>query len=215
MFVGHIGAGLALKKINPQINVAWPVFFALFADFLLGIFMLLGWEKFSVPENFAQKHYLIFHFPYSHGLLASLVWGLLISYMAFFITRNYGFAFILALAFLSHFLLDLLVHLPSIPLTGENSAKLGAGLWENMPLALFIEFGVLTLGWGLYLFSSKAHFFRKFSAGMLLALLTVTQYFGQTYANQPPKLYQLLTNWMGVSLFLFGIFYWIDQKKKQ
>jgi len=53
--------------------VGWLVFAAVLADFLLGIFAGLGIEHATVPRDYAHKHYLLFTFPYSHGLLTLLL----------------------------------------------------------------------------------------------------------------------------------------------
>ena len=54
MLIGHLGVGLALKKTEPKINVGWLFFMALFFDFLLGIFVLLGLEQVQIPENYDE-----------------------------------------------------------------------------------------------------------------------------------------------------------------
>jgi len=52
-------------------------------DFLLGVFGFLGLEHATVPDDYTHRHYLLFTFPYSHGLLPLFLWaaiaGLLIS----------------------------------------------------------------------------------------------------------------------------------------
>ena len=77
MFVGHLGVGLGLKKVEPEVNLGLLFFATLLLDFLLGIFVLMGIEQVHVPADYASLHYLMFTFPYSHGLLASLIWAAL------------------------------------------------------------------------------------------------------------------------------------------
>ena len=78
MFVGHLGVGLTLKKIEPKINLGILFFASLFIDFLLGLFVLAGLEQVIVPNAYSQLHYLNFSFPYSHGLLAVVIWSLIL-----------------------------------------------------------------------------------------------------------------------------------------
>ncbi len=47
--------------------------------------------------------------------------------------------------------LDLVVHTPDLPLSGDASTKLGLGLWNNAPLTFLLEAAVLLGGLGLYL----------------------------------------------------------------
>jgi hypothetical protein len=42
-------------------------------------------------------------------------------------------------AVLSHWVLDLMVHVPELPLGGETAAKVGLGLWNVMPPSLMLE----------------------------------------------------------------------------
>src|SRR5262245_28014615 len=126
MFAGHLAAGLVLKKVERRLNLGWLFFATLFHDFLLGILVLLGLEQVHIPSNFAQTHYLTFTFPYSHGLAASIFWSLL----GFGITyallprwssserKRAGLA--ISLVVFSHFILDWMVHIPEIPLLGNN-----------------------------------------------------------------------------------------------
>ena len=74
MFVGHLGVGLALKKIEPKINLGILFFASLFIDILLGLFILADLEQVMVPNAYSQLHYLHFSFPYSHSLFAVVIW---------------------------------------------------------------------------------------------------------------------------------------------
>jgi hypothetical protein len=75
MGIGHVALALGAAKATPRLNVGWLVFAALVSDFLLGIFALIGLEHASVPPDYAQRHYLLFTFPYSHGPGASFPMG--------------------------------------------------------------------------------------------------------------------------------------------
>ncbi|HSP20090.1 MAG TPA: hypothetical protein VLQ79_11280, partial [Myxococcaceae bacterium] len=75
MFVGHLGVGLALSAGSRRFRLGTLLGAALLLDVLLGVFVLAGWERVIVPPDFAATHYLEFEFPYSHGLVATLVWA--------------------------------------------------------------------------------------------------------------------------------------------
>jgi hypothetical protein len=53
------------------------------------------------------------------------------------------------MASFSHWVLDLLVHVPDLPLY-DNSAKVGFGLWQHVVLSFPLELIVLGLGAWLY-----------------------------------------------------------------
>jgi len=46
----------------------------------------------------------------------------------------------------SHFLLDLPMHTPDMPIVGNNSPKIGLGLWRHRNLALAAELATLAAG---------------------------------------------------------------------
>ncbi len=144
MFVGHLGAGLLLKRADRRMNLGVLFFAVMFLDFLLWVLVVAGIERVIAPPDFAAKHYFTFVFPYSHGLAASIVWsccGGVVVWTALgvrFKSRARA-AVIVAAAVFSHFIVDALVHVPELPLLGEASPKLGLSLWENMPLALGVE----------------------------------------------------------------------------
>ena len=126
MFVGHIGAGLAMKRIEPRLNLGALLLAAMFADALLWLLVLLGVESVGAPVDTGRGKFFTFVFPYSHGLAASLVWS--------------------ALA-----VLDVIDHVPEMPLLGQGSPKLGLGLWQSMPAALALELGLAAAGLATYL----------------------------------------------------------------
>ena len=72
MFAGHVGAALALGRVERRVNVGVFVFAALVLDVLLWLLVLVGLESVTSPANFSATHQPEFAFPCSHGLSASL-----------------------------------------------------------------------------------------------------------------------------------------------
>jgi hypothetical protein len=192
MFAGHIGVALALSRAERRVNPGVLILAALGLDFILWTFVLLGWESVVIPANFAGTHQPEFVFPYSHGLLAAVVWSLLVAVATLAWYRPLKAAALraalfVAMAVFSHWLLDALVHGPEMPLLGANSSKIGLGLWNSMAAALFVE-ALITLA-GLWLFVSSANISRGKKAG-LVVLTSVTLVFtvvGMTVAPPPPS----------------------------
>jgi hypothetical protein len=77
LFAGHVGVALAIGRVERRVNVGIFVTAALLLDFVLWLFILLGWESVSIPDDFAATHQPRFVFPYSHGLLAAGGWSAL------------------------------------------------------------------------------------------------------------------------------------------
>jgi hypothetical protein len=212
MGVGHLAVGLMLKRAEPRISLGLLFFLALLLDFLLGVFYWLGLEQASVPAHYENAHSIVFSFPYSHGLLASLLW----SALAFLVARylwpkedRTRIGFIFGFAVFSHFILDLIVHSPDLPIFGRNSYKLGFGLWNHMSIALTLEMLLVVAGLILYLKRGKG-FGGRFGILLLMVLFSILTVVGTT-SSVPPNLTVLAVSWIVTPLVLSGIAFWLDR----
>ena len=219
MFAGHLAAGLALKKVDRKINLGWLFFAALFHDFLLGILVLLGVEQIIIPVDFAQKHYLSFIFPYSHSLVASVIWSLLAFGITYAVLSRWtsrervraGLA--LSLAVFSHFVFDWIVHVPDLPLWSDASPKIGLGLWNNLPLALILEVALVVVGFVFYLVTVKPKSnLNRFGLGILLLVVSSMTVMGQMLAETPPPATGAAMSWIFQPFLICGLAFWFDKK---
>jgi len=214
MFIGHLGAGLALKKFDRRTNLVWLFGAALFSDLLLWVLVLVGVERANVPENYAQLHYLTFQFPYSHGVVASISWSILILVVAQLLTRNLRTAVVLAVGVLSHCLLDWVEHPPEIPLLGAGSPQFGLGLWNAMPMALGLELGLLLFGLHFYFNATTGTgFAARYGLIILLGLLTVMAFGGQLFAPKPSSSTQVAGSSLVSLVVLLLLAGWLDRKR--
>src|SRR5437899_8983271 len=120
MFVGHYGISFAAKRLDKTIPL-WVLFLAVqLLDLGWGVFVPLGIEKVRIVPGITASNPLdLYYMPYTHSLVAALAW----SGFAFLCAKVFGSASLragrsalfLALAVLSHWLLDLLVHRPDLP----------------------------------------------------------------------------------------------------
>lgn len=218
MGVGHIALALGAAKATPRLNVGWLVFAALVSDFLLGIFALMGLEHASVPPDYGQRHYLLFTFPYSHGLLPLLLWAVIAGFLISRLTkRDRARVFlVIAAVTLSHFVLDGIVHVAGLPLAGENSPKLGLGLWNHLLFELSLETlmaiaGVLVYlrlgGWG-------ASSLSRYGMPIFVAVVTLLTW-SQLFDKTPPVPQQLLPVWIVAPLLFSALAYGLDRKRVQ
>jgi hypothetical protein len=220
MFVGHLGVGLALKTVEPKINVGILLFASLFLDLLLGLFVLAGLEQILVPVNYSQLHYLHFSFPYSHSLIAALLWSFAASCLAYVMLAGYQqfrlkAAMVISAAILLHWLCDWLEHPSQLPVAGESSRMLGLGLWNHMETALALEVLLVAAGTILYLrgakkIGSKA----RLSMLLLMLLLVVVAVAGQATVTQAPQQVVLATSLVVQSIVIRGLCAWIDRARE-
>ena len=176
MFVGHYAVSLAVKKEEPRIPL-WQLFLAVqFVDILFFSFSFFGIERFQIiPHYLPASNFKLVYMPYTHGLAATFGWGL-ITYWVFRLKALGGskrVAAWMAVAVMSHWFLDLIVHSPDLPLLGDNSLKVGLGLW-NYPVATFLlEAALLAAGAWLFLRGRKDFKLRLRIIGIVVVLVAI------------------------------------------
>lgn len=216
MGVGHAAVALGAAKAAPRLNVGWLVFAAFLADFLLGIFAAMGLEGAHVPPDFASRHYLTFTFPHSHGLVPLILWGALFGFLISLLQRiDRQRIFIVAAAVVvSHFFLDGLVHVAGLPVLGENSPKLGLGLWKDMPLELSLETLMTIAAIVIYLkvAGAGASAVSRWGIPIFIAVLCALTW-TQLLVATPPQPAQLIPNWIVAPLLFAAIAYLLDRPR--
>jgi hypothetical protein len=152
MFIGHYGPALAAKAVAKTVPL-WVLFIAAqWVDFLWAIFVIVGVEKARIIADFFGLSPLDLYFmPYSHGLPSSALLSLLIGGIVALAFPGNRLAVLLAVAAtaFSHWLLDLVVHRPDLPLVFDEM-KVGLGLWAWPYVSVPIEIGLMFLGLWLY-----------------------------------------------------------------
>lgn len=219
MFAGHIGAALALGRVERRVNVGLLVAAALLMDFLLWLFVLLGWESLTIPAAFATTHQPEFVFPYSHGLVAGIVWSALAAAGAWAFHADVGSlraraAFLVAAAVFSHWLLDALVHRPEMPLLGASSHMVGLGLWGRMPAALAIEAALVVLGAALFIAGSGLSRGRSTALAVSSLAILAATVFGMTLAPAPPSARAMAGTSLGTLGVVCMLFAWLGRRSR-
>jgi len=152
MFVGHYGVSFAAKGSDPEIPL-WVLFVAVqLLDVAWAPLVLAGIEKVRiVPGVTASNPLDLYYMPFTHSLVAALVWSAAAFAIYALASRRRhaaSAALIVAAAVFSHWILDLVVHRPDLPLY-DNAAKVGLGLWNFPAVAFGLEAFVLFGGMAL------------------------------------------------------------------
>ena len=217
MLVGHVGVGLALKKIDPELNAGWLVGASLLSDIVLWILILVGIEQVTIPADFNLKHFLTFDFPLSHSLVATVLRSAVVFAFAFYFVKKHhrvlaGVA--VALGVLLHWVGDLLEHPPDLPLATSSSPKLGLGLWETMPVALGIEILLAALGlWIYFRLSTEISSAKKRGMVALVALVAALTVYGGLFSPPPPGVIPLAASSLATNVLLVAIVFWLDRRR--
>ena len=217
MFVGHYGAALALKSAESRASLGLLFLGVQFVDILFFPLVLAGVERMNIVPGYTEStHFELVYMPYTHSLVASILWAALIAGVAFVALgdrpRRRSIALVLGAAVFSHWVFDLIVHTPDLPLLGDASTKLGFGLWNNAPLTFVLEAAILLGGLWLYLrataprAASRLARFGMVGYVVLLIALNVYNLFGP-----PPAAFTEVFGLAMVSyLGLAGIAFWLD-----
>ena len=216
MFVGHYAASLALKKFDKRASLGVLFLAVQFIDILFFPFVLLGLERMNIVENFTQStHFELVFMPYTHSLAGSLFWaGVAYALFRWLIVKKNSVAVVVALAVFSHWLFDLVVHTPDLPLWSDTSLKLGLGLWNNAVATYVLEAVLLVSALWIYLRSTSAiSVVGRYGMSVFvvfLLLVNVVNIFGPLQGDSKLVLaISALT-----SYFLFAaVAFWLDTKR--
>src|SRR3970040_541860 len=116
MFIGHIAVGLAGKKVAPSVSLATWLASVQLVDLLWPLFLLAGFEHVRIAPGITAFTPLDFHdYPITHSLVGGLCWAVLFAGGWFLVRRNARIAMLLAAGVLSHWVLDVISHLPDMP----------------------------------------------------------------------------------------------------
>jgi len=215
MGIGHVAVGLGLQRLDRRINAGWLIFAALLPDFLLGWFVLAGIESYAIPNDYTNLHYLLFTFPWSHGLLPDVAWALLAGLAAWGLTRRRTAVVVVTIAVLSHFLLDGIVHVKGLPLAGNTGPAFGLGLWRHLPLELSIEAAMAVLALWVYRFAARTGGSNRWvGMAVYIAALTTFLIAGQAGATAVPARGGLIASWLVVPPAMSAIAFWLDRRKQ-
>jgi len=185
MFIGHYGAALVAKRYRPELSLGLYFFAAQFVDVIFTTLVLTGVEKMRIVPGFtAVNPYDLYFMPYSHSLAGAAIFSALFGVASLLGLRRLpkptrlASAVTLAAVVFSHFLFDLPMHTPDLPLGfAADSPRLGFGLWNHRAASLAFELLVVLLTGALYLVGTTARTptGRKatLAFGALLVVLTV------------------------------------------
>lgn len=144
MLAGHYSAALAGKAIAPRAPL-WSLFAAAqLVDIAWALLVLGGIEHFRLDPSLPSNPLDLYHMPYTHGLPATFVWAGAAYLVARIWLGDSLAALVVAAVTASHWLLDLLVHRPDLPLW-DDAHKVGLALWDRPWLAWWTELAFIAV----------------------------------------------------------------------
>ena len=197
MFAGHFGLAAAAKSQSPSVPLWALMLSTQLLDVLFVILYLAGIEGFRPVDPARPNAYggAFITAPYSHSLLSTIVLALL---GALAVRRAWGQrgALTIGIMIFSHWVLDLIVHRPDLPILPGNAGNLpllGFGLWDYPGISVAVEAILVLAGAFLYwraairlpapsIRASQSYRTRAFTTALVVAVLMilslVTDYLG-------------------------------------
>jgi hypothetical protein len=195
MFLGHYGVAYALKRAEPRVSLGTLFLSVVLVDTMWGVFLLTGWERARIFPGFTPVTPIEFiSYPLSHSLVAAFAWALLAAAIVYTwptrdTSRHHWLkALVVGIAVASHWFLDLVVHIPDLPLAGNESTKVGLGLWGSLPATIAVELAVYIAGFVLYLRWRQARGRARMGRIAFLAALLVVLYATSLLGPPPPNM---------------------------
>jgi hypothetical protein len=211
MFVGHYGVSYAAKRFTPRTSLGTLFLSVQTLDVLFSVFVLVGLERLRIVPGFtAYNPYDLVYMPYSHSLIGALAWALLAGLLMGALRGRTAGVWI-GIAVFSHFVLDVPMHTPDLPLAGNDSPKIGFGLWNHRNLALAAELIVLIGGLAIYWQRAKLSGPKRTATivfATILVLATIVTPFAPPPASDTAFAYQALF----LYVLLAGLAAWVDRR---
>ncbi len=212
MFLGHFAVGLAGKKLVPRVSLGTLFLSVQLVDLLWPTFLLLGLEHVRIDPVSTRMTPLDFYdYPLTHSLVAMLAWGALFGLGYFATRRGKREALVLGLGVVSHWLLDLLVHRPDLPIW-PGGPLFGLGVWNSAPGTIALEVGTFAIGTFWYLKATEAaDRTGTFALWGLIAFLMLI-WLGNLAGEPPPNVDAIA--WVGQAQWLLVLWaYWVDRHR--
>ena len=212
MVIGHFGFGLGAKKFAPKVSLGTLFLAVQWADLLWPVLLLLNIEHVRLRPDDHKFPFDFTDYPITHSLLMGVVWGLCFGILYWLVKKDRRSALVVGICVLSHWVLDLIVHQPDLPLFPGNSPKVGLGLWNWPLMTLLIESTLFITGTVLYLRTTKARNTTGKWSFWLLAGLLVVGHLAGLYSPLPSSVRAVA--WAGQVQWIFVLMgYWVDRNR--
>lgn len=188
MFIGHFAVGLAAKKIAPKPSLGTFFMAVSFVDLLWPILLLLGVEHVRITPGITIVTPLdLYDYPFSHSLIASICWSLIIGGLYFILKKDTRSALVLGGCVFSHWILDFITHRPDMPISFGETSYVGLGLWNSLAGTIIVESGIFIAGILMYMKTTTSNDRTGKFAMWGLILFLFIMYFMNLLGPPPPN----------------------------
>lgn len=215
MFIGHYAVAFAAKKAAPKVSLGWLVAAASFIDFVFPVLLLAGVEHVRIVSGFTAVVPLDFyHYPWSHSLLMTAIYGALLGGAYYAWKKERRAALLLFGVTVSHWLLDVVSHAPDMPIAPGMDMRLGLGLWNSIAATMAVEIPLFLAGVWLYLSTLHRRSRRAKYGVPIFAAFLFAIYIANLFSPPPPD--PMAIGVVGLlSLLFVPLCAWLDTDGKK
>lgn len=213
MFTGHYAAAFAAKRVAPSTSLGVLIAAAQLPDLIWPIFLMLGVEHAEIdPGNTALTPLAFTNYPWTHSLLFTALWGAVLAGLLVLMRRDRRGALVAGALVVSHWVLDVVVHRPDLPLV-PGGPLVGLGLWNHVGAALVVEWTLFAAGVWLYGRTTQARNAVGRYAWVALVAVLALIHIANTISPPPPSISAVAA--AGLLLWLFVPWgWWIDRNRQ-
>jgi len=223
MFIGHFALGFAAKRAAPRVSLAVLFAAAQLADVMWPALLAVGVEQVRIVPHggpFTQLEFIAY--PYSHSLVMLAVWGVVFGalYLAWAgrrsgATSDRGAIFaVLVTLVVSHWVLDVVSHLPDMPLYPGGGPKLGLGLWKSIAGTIVVE--SLLFAGGVFVYARATR--PRGGSGrwplITLVALLAASYLASFTSDPPPSVTAVVVVGLVGAAILLALAWWADDRRR-
>lgn len=213
MFIGHTAVGFALKRMAPRASLGLLLAAVNWADILWTVFLLLGLEHARIaPGDTKWSPFDLYDYPWSHSLLALVVWGVALGLVYFAWQKEKAGAVAISIGVISHWVLDWVTHRADMPLY-PSGPKFGLALWNSIVGTYAVELGIFFAGVWIYARATRAHDpIGRYGFGTYVVFLLFV-YIGDRFSGPPETMREVSwTGLIGVVVLLVWA-WWFDSHR--
>ncbi len=213
MFIGHFAVGFAAKKFAPKTSLGTLFLSAQFLDLLWPILLIFNFEHVRIePGNTVLTPLDFYDYPWSHSLLMVLVWAFLFGLTYYRFKKYLRGALAVVVGVLSHWVLDLFVHRPDLPIYPFGEQKYGFGLWDTPVVAIALELVIFIISVWFYVGATDPKD-RSGKYGMIFLIALLVAIWAGNFMGPPPPNTTALAI-VGNAQWLFVLMgYWVDRHR--
>jgi hypothetical protein len=168
--------------------LGWFIAGVTLLDLIWPILVLAGVEHVRIEQGATAFTPLVFEsYPWSHSLLMSVVWGLVLVGIARAAKVPASASLLLIVMVVSHWVLDFATHAPDMPLWPGTSPKFGLALWNFIPATYIVEGAMWVAGIALYLRTRAAQGERTGAAFWSFVGVTTVMWAYSPFSPLPPN----------------------------